>query len=65
MTQEDGGLAAYDFGKNSKAGVAVASVFKALKYFVSEEEINDIFNVTPTGLKHFIKESIAVNETVL
>ena len=60
VTQEDGGLAAYDFGKNSKAGVAVASVFKALKYFVSEEEINDIFNVMPTELKQFIKESIAV-----
>ena len=60
VRQEDGGLAAYDFGKNSKAGVAVASVFKALKYFVSEEEINDIFNVMPTELKQFIKESIAV-----
>ena len=60
VTQEDGGLAAYDFGKNSKAGVAVASVFKALKYFVSEGEMNDIINVMPTELKQFIKESIAV-----
>ena len=65
VRQEDGGLAGYDFGNNSKAGVAVASVFKALKYFVSEEEMNDIIDVMPTELKQFIKETIAVNETVL
>ena len=50
---------------NSKAGVAVASVFNALNYFVSEEEMNDIKDVMPTELKQFIKESIAVKETVL
>ena len=65
VRQEDVGLAGYDFGNNSKAEVAVASVFKALKYFVSEEEMNDIIDVMPTELKQFIKESIAVNETVL
>ena len=61
VRQEDVGLAGYDFGSNSKAGVAVASVFKALKYFVSEEEMNDIIDVMLTELKQFIKESIAVN----
>ena len=65
VRQEDSGLAGYDLGNNSKAGVAVASVFKALKYFVSEEEMNDIIDVMPTELKQFIKKSIAGNETVL
>ena len=65
VRQEDVGLAGYDFGSNSKAGVAVASVFNALNYFVSEEEMNDIIDVMPTELKQFIKESMAVNETVL
>lgn len=64
VRQEDGGLAGYDFGNNSKARVAVASVFKALNYFVSEGEMNDIIDVMPTELKQFIKESIAGNETV-
>ena len=65
VRQEDGGLTGYDFGNNSKAGVAVASVFKALNYFVSEGEMNDIIDVMPTELKQFIKKSIAGNETVL
>jgi len=64
VRQEDGGLAGYDFGNNSKAKVAVASVFKALNYFVSEGEMNDIIDVMPTELKQFIKESIAGNEAV-
>src|SRR5665647_338000 len=59
VRQEDGGLAGYDFGNNSKARVAVASIFKALNYFVSEGEMNDIIDVMPTELKKFIKESIA------
>ena len=50
---------------NSKAGVAVASVFKALNYFVSEEEMNDILDVIPSELKQFIKESIEGKGTVL
>ena len=65
VRQEDSGLAGYDFGNNSKAGDAVASVFKALNYFVSEGEMNDIIDVMPTELKQFIKKSIAGNETVL
>ena len=65
VRQEDGGLAGYDFGNNSKARVAVASIFKALNYFVSEGEMNDIIDVMPTELKKFIKESIAGEGTVL
>ena len=61
VRQEDGGPAEYDFSNNSKAGVAVASVFKALNYFVLEGEMNDVIGVIPTEWKQFIKESIAVN----
>jgi len=35
---EDGELAGYDFGDNSKARIAVASVLKALNFFVSGEK---------------------------
>ncbi len=65
VRQEGVGLAGYDFGNNAKAAVAVASVFKALNYFVSEEEMNDILDVMPSGLKQFIKESIEGKGTVL
>ena len=37
VRQEDGGLAGYDFSNNSKARVAVASVFKALNYLFQKE----------------------------
>jgi uncharacterized protein (DUF2267 family) len=62
---EDGTQAGYDFGNYATARIAVAAVFKALNYFVSDGEINDIIDVMPGQLKEFIKESIAGNETVL
>ena len=65
VREEDGGLAGYDFGNNARAKAAVAAVFKALYYFVSEGEMNDVIAVMPQELKEFIKESIAGNETVL
>ena len=65
VRQEGVGLAGYDFGNNSKAAVAVASVFKALNYFVSEEEMNDILDVMPSALKQFIKQRIEGKGTVL
>jgi hypothetical protein len=40
-------------------------VFKALNYFVSEGEMNDIINVVPAELKEYIKESIAGRGAVL
>lgn len=64
VRREDGGLAGYDFGNNSKARVAVGVVFKVLNYFVSEGEMNDIIAVMPTDLKEFIKKRIADSETV-
>ena len=65
VRQEDDGRTGYDFDNNSKAEVAIASVFKALNYFVSEGEMNDIIDVMPTELKQFLKESIAGKGTVL
>lgn len=62
---EDGAQAGYDFGNNATARIAVAAVFKALSYFVSEGEMDDVIGVMPEDLKLFIKESIAGNETVL
>jgi len=62
---EDGGQAVYDFGDNTKASAAVACVFKALNYFVSEGEMNDIMDVMPAELKKYIKESIAGKGVVL
>lgn len=61
----DGNQAGYDFGNNAKAKVAVAAVFKALNYFISEGEMHDVMGVMPQELKEFVKESIAGKETVL
>ena len=64
IRKEDGGLAGYDFGNNTKATKAVASVFKAISFFITEGEMNDIIDVMPSQLKKFIKESIAGSQTV-
>ncbi len=61
---EDGGLAGYDFGDNSNASLAVATVFKALNYFVSEGEMSDIMAVLPAALKEFVKKSIVGSDIV-
>jgi uncharacterized protein (DUF2267 family) len=65
VRKEDGGLAGYDLGNNAKAKVAVAAVFKAMNYFVSEGEMRDIMSGLPKELKEFVNESIAGSETVL
>lgn len=65
VRKEDGGLAGYDFGNNERAKIAVAAVFKAMHYFVSEGELNDIISAMPADLKTFIRKSLAGNETVL
>jgi uncharacterized protein (DUF2267 family) len=64
VRSEDGGLADYDLGDNSKASLAVATVFKALNYFVSEGEMSDMMAVMPAALKEFIKKSIVGNDIV-
>lgn len=65
VRQEDDHHSGYDFGDNSKAMLAVAAVFKAINYFVTEEEMNEFIQVLPTPLKTFIKESIFGEGTVL
>ena len=65
VREEDGGLAGYDFGNQASAKVAVGAVFKALRFFVSEGEMNDIIGVMPDELKKFIKERIAGSDVVL
>lgn len=65
VRQEDNGLSGYDLENKSKAMLAVAGVFKALNYFADEEEMNEIINLLPTGLKTFIKESIFGQGTIL
>jgi uncharacterized protein (DUF2267 family) len=65
VRKEDGGLAGYDFGNNEKASAAVAAVFKAMGYFVSEGEMNDVIAEMPAALKEFIKKSIGGRQMIL
>jgi uncharacterized protein (DUF2267 family) len=65
VRQEDGGRAGYDFGNNIKARFTVGSVFRALSYFVSEGEMNDIIDVLPAEMKEFTRYALASNKTVL
>lgn len=65
VRKEDGDRAGYDFGNNAKARVAIAAVFKALSYFVSEAEMNDVIDVLPEEIKVFTRHALASNETVL
>ncbi len=65
VTKEAGGLAGYDFGNNAKATTTVAAVFKAINYFVSEGEMNDVFAEMPAALKEFIKKSIGGKQLIL
>ncbi len=62
---EDGVLAAYDLGNNERAEKAVAAVFKAMSYFVSEGEFKDVMAVLPGEIRNFIQESLAGEGTVL
>lgn len=65
VRKEDGGLAGFDFGNNKKAAKAVSAVFKAMNYFISEGEMNDITDVLPVELKDFIRESLSGKGVVL
>lgn len=65
LRKEDRGLSGYDFSNDSKAKIAVTTVFKALNYFVSEEEMKDMVDILPADLQKFIKESISGQGTVL
>lgn len=64
VRKEDGGMAQYDFGNTASAKKAVAAVFKAISYFVSDEEMNHIILILPAELKIFIKETLSGKETI-
>ncbi len=61
---EDGELAGYNFGNDEKAKHAVIAVFKALSYFVSEVEMEDIMATLPKELKMLIKKDVVGNRVV-
>lgn len=65
VRKEDGGFAGYDFGNEESAEKAVAAVFKAMHYFVSESEFKDVIAVLPEEVRQFIKASIAGRGIVL
>lgn len=64
VKKEDSGMAQYDFGNANTAKQAVAAVFKAISYFVSEDEMNHIILILPGELKVFIKEALSGKETI-
>jgi len=62
---EDQLMSHYDFNDPLKARKAIASVFKALNYIISEAEMSDILQVLPSGLNQFVHESIDGRKTML
>lgn len=62
---EDQLMSHYDFNDPLKARKAIASVFKALNYIISEAEMGDILQVLPSGLNQFVNESIDGRKTML
>ena len=65
VRKENRSTADFDFGNDSRAKTTVSAVFKALHYFVSEGEMNDIIGVLPIDFKKLIRESIGGKETIL
>ena len=62
---EDQLMSHYDFNDPLKARKAIAAVFKALNYIISEAEMSDILQVLPSGLNQFVNESIDGRKTML
>ena len=65
VRKEDGRLAEFDFGDLQNTKTAIAAVFKALKYFVSDDEMQDIMDILPAGLRKFVKQSLVGTEIIL
>ena len=57
IRKEDGKLSGYDFGNDARAEKAAAAVFKAVGYFVSEGEIDDLSKMLPADIGTFVKTS--------
>jgi len=65
VRKEDGDRAVYDFGNNAKARITIGAVFKAMSYFVSDGEMNDVIDILPEEIKEFTRHALGSNETVL
>lgn len=65
VRQLDPLTAGYDFGNDESAQKAVTAVFKALGYYVSEGEWNDIKAMLPEDLKKLISESLGTEKPAL
>lgn len=65
IRNEDGLTAAYDFGNDEKAALAVAAVFRTLNYFISEGEKNDMIGALPQELKKFVQDALGENRMAL
>lgn len=65
LKQEGGSESGYKFDNNGNAMAAVTAVFNAMRYFVPEEEMNDIIDVMPGKIKKAIRECINGNQIIL
>jgi uncharacterized protein (DUF2267 family) len=65
VRKEDMEQASYDFGNDQHARKAIAAVFKAMRYYVSEGEFNDILAEMPAELKKFVKKTVTGREVVM
>ena len=57
IRKEDGNMSGYDFGNDTRAEKAAAAVFKAVGFFVSEGEIDDLSKMLPNDIGIFVKVS--------
>ena len=65
VSRDDDGIAAYILGDFFTIKKAVSAVFNALKYFISEGEIQDIIDILPSEVKTFIKDCLFGTEVIL
>lgn len=65
LYRNDDGITGYNSGDSSINKKAVSAVFNALKYFISEEEMQLIMDILPLDIKPFVKESLFGTEMIL
>jgi uncharacterized protein (DUF2267 family) len=65
VSRDDDGIAAYNLGDFFTSKKAVSAVFNALKYFISEGEMQVIIDILPPEVKTSVKESLFGTEMIL
>jgi uncharacterized protein (DUF2267 family) len=65
VMKEDDELAPYDFGDHENETAAVASFFRVLSCFVSEQQLRNIMHVLPAPVNQFIRDSMVYKETII